>query len=191
MPKKLLQSFFSKDAVQLAKKLLGKKIKYGNCEGIIVETEAYKRDPASHAYKITPRSQIMLDTHGHIYVYVIYGMYHCLNITSNENDVGAVLIRGIEPTNGIEYMKERRAKKRKNPDAIKLKELCSGPGKLCSAFDISKKNNNKVVGEEINFFDAPEVPKSSIVSSSRIGIKEGKELLWRFYIKDNVHVSVK
>ena len=109
----LPQSFFAKDAIQLAKELLGKKIIFGCCEGIIVETEAYKRDPASHAYKITPRSQIMQDTHGHIYVYKIYGMYHCLNVTSNQGDVGAVLIRAIKPTMGLDLMQERRLKKRK------------------------------------------------------------------------------
>ena len=112
----LPQSFFAGDALTIAKQVLGKKIKVGNCTGIVVETEAYKRDPGSHAYKITPRSQIMQDTHGFIYVYVIYGMYHCLNITTNKDDVGAVLIRAIEPINGIEIMQERRVRKRKNKD---------------------------------------------------------------------------
>ena len=149
MSTQLPKSFFSIDAVDLAKKLLGKRIVYGDCEGIIVETEAYKRDPASHAYKITPRSQIMLDTHGHVYVYVIYGMYHCLNFTTNQGDVGAVLIRAIEPTKGIEKMKQRRGKKLKNPRSLKLKDLCSGPSKLCEAFAIDKSNNALEVGKEI------------------------------------------
>lgn len=191
MSKELSSSFFAGDAVEVAQKLLGKKIKCGNCEGIIVETEAYKRDPASHAYKITPRSEIMLNTHGYVYVYVIYGMYHCLNFTTNEDDVGAVLIRAIEPTAGIEEMKVRRSKKRLDPSSLKLKDLCSGPSKLCDAFGIDKNNNALELGEEIQIFDAKEILDLMIHATSRVGITEGKELMWRFYIKGNEYISVK
>lgn len=191
MAKELDQSFFKADAITLAKKLLGKRVVCNGCEGIIVETEAYKQDPASHAFKITERSKIMGDTHGYVYVYLIYGMYNCINFTTNENAVGAVLIRAIEPTHGIDTMKQRRGKGRKNPDSLKHKNLASGPGKLCSAFDITVKHNNQVIGKEIKVFDAKEIPLSQIHTTTRIGINEGKELMWRFYIKGNQHVSVK
>ena len=186
----LPRSYFAGDAVELAKKLLGKKIIFGDCQGIIVETEAYKRDPASHAHKITPRSKIMFETYGYIYVYVIYGIYHCLNITTNEGDVGAVLIRAIKPISGFELMQERRIQKRKNKVKLKVKDLCNGPSKLCDAFGITKKNNNQLVGEEIQIIDALDISLSKIHATSRVGIKEGTDLLWRFYVKDNEYISV-
>ena len=186
------QSFFKGDALDIAKQLLGKKIKVGNCEGIIVETEAYKRDPGSHAYKITPRSQIMQDTHGYVYVYVIYGMYHCLNITTNKDDVGAVLIRAIEPTNGIDVMQKRRLSKHKNKSKqLKLIDLTSGPSKLCVAFNISKENNNKKIKKEIQIFNHGSVKTTDIVATTRIGLTNGKDLPWRFYLKGNGFVSTK
>lgn len=178
---KLAEDFFKRDAVLVAKKLLGKRISYNGCSGIIVETEAYKRDPASHAYKITPRSRIMLETHGKWYIYFIYGMYHCLNITTNANDVGAVLIRAIEPVEGVEKMKKRRG-------TDDLKKLCSGPSKLCQAFGIDKRLNGSGL-DKIKIFDGKKISK--IVKTGRVGIKEEKALPWRFYIKGNRWVSVK
>lgn len=179
--KLMSQSFFKKDAVVVARDLLGKTISFNGCSGVIVETEAYKSDPASHAYKITPRSKIMLETFGKWYIYFIYGMYFCLNITTNGSDVGAVLIRAVQPVGGVEKMKKRRG-----TDLIH--NLCSGPGKLCQAFGISKKLNGTGF-EKIKIFDG-EKPKK-IVSTSRIGIREEKPLPWRFYIKNNEWVSRK
>src|SRR3989338_8233255 len=102
-------SFFTQDAVVVARKLLGKVVSYHGCSGIIVETEAYKADPASHAYRITPRSEIMLTTSGAWYIYFVYGMYYCMNVTTNGvGQVGAVLIRSLEPLDGIAVMKKRR-----------------------------------------------------------------------------------
>ncbi len=178
----LSKEFFKQDAVIVAQKLLGKILQYKNCSGIIVETEAYKSDPASHAYKITPRSKIMLETYAKWYIYFIYGMYYCLNITTNENDVGAVLIRAVQPLEGIEIMKKRRK-------TDNLKNLCSGPGKLCQAFNITKKLNNTELNKTIRILDNK--IKIKIVKTSRIGIKEGQELPWRFYIKNNEWISRK
>ena len=178
---KLSEGFFKRDAVVVARELLGKRISYNGCSGIIVETEAYKRDPASHAYKITPRSKIMLETYGKWYVYFIYGMYHCLNITTNHGNVGAVLIRAIEPVEGISKMKKRRG-------TDDLKKLCSGPSKLCQALGISKDLNGKGL-DVIQIFDGEKINK--IVKTGRVGIKEDKVLPWRFYIKGSKWVSVK
>lgn len=178
----LPKSYFKKDALTVAKNLLGKIISYNGCSGMIVETEAYKSDPASHAYKITPRSRIMLESYGKWYVYFIYGMYHCLNITTNENDIGAVLIRALQPISGTSKMKKRRK-------TDNIKNLCSGPGKLCQAFNITKKQNNTNVNQTIKIYNNPIKPK--ITKTNRIGIKEENPLPWRFYIKESEWVSRK
>lgn len=178
----LKKELFKKDAVELARFLLGKEIRYGNCSGIIVETEAYKNDPASHAYKITPRSRIMLDSYGKWYIYFVYGMFFCLNITTNEGEPGAVLIRALQPIDGIKVMEKRRK-------TTELLNLCSGPGKLCTAFGITKELNGTDLNKEIFLHDCEKLGKFSVGISSRIGIKNGKGLDWRFFVKNNPFVS--
>jgi DNA-3-methyladenine glycosylase len=180
--KALPHSWFVDDAVTLAPRLLGKIIKRGSCTGIIVETEAYTVDPASHAYKLTPRSKIMKETYGHWYIYFTYGMYWCANVTTNKDGTGAVLIRAVEPLKSLGTMRRRR----KLQD---IHSLCSGPAKFCQAFGITDKQNGLPVGDDFVMYDAPEVPRSKIAVSSRIGISKGKKLPWRFYIKDNSFVS--
>ncbi len=182
--KALSKSFFKGDAVLVAKELLGKILRYKGCSGIIIETEAYRSDPASHAYKITPRSEIMLRSYGKWYIYFIYGMYYCLNITTNEGEPGAVLIRAIEPITGIEEMKKRRK-------TDNLKNLCSGPGKLCQALGIDKRLNGTEVNKTIEILEKKNTKNFKIKRTGRIGIKKGKELLWRFLIADNEYVSRK
>lgn len=149
----------------------------------IVETEAYGRDPASHAFKKTERSKLMFDTHGHVYVYLIYGMYECLNFTTEKNEAGAVLIRAVEPLKGIEQMK-------KNRHTEKLNNLCSGPGKLCQALKITRQLNGLKLGKEVKVYDDG-FKMGKIGSSSRIGIKDAQDLQWRFYIEGNGFVSRK
>ncbi len=176
------KSWFEQDSVEIARKLLGAKIEYNNCSGMIVETEAYRDDPASHAHRITPRSRIMLETHAHLYVYFIYGMYHCLNITTNKGSRGAVLIRAVEPVEGISAMEERRKTKI-------FRNLTSGPGKLCSAFGITRELNGKEVNGDFRISQFKKIPESEIGVSSRIGISEGKDFPWRFFITGNPCVS--
>ncbi len=178
--REIKKNFFKKDAVWVAKALLGKKLKFKGCEGIIVETEAYKDDPASHAYKPTPRSMPLIEEYGTIYIYLNYGMYYLLNFTCDENEAGGVLIRAVEPTKGIAAMKKRRNKE-------DITELCNGPGKLCQAFGITMKQHNKSVGDEIHIYDIGK--KVKIKKSKRVGISKGIEYEWRFYIKDNKFVS--
>jgi DNA-3-methyladenine glycosylase len=184
MFKSLPRSWFAADAVELAPKLLGKIVRYRDCAGIVVETEAYTIDSASHAYRITPRSQIMRDTYGHWYVYFTYGMHYCANVTTNKDGIGAVLIRAVEPTEGIEKMEERRG-------TFDAKKLCSGPARFCQAFGITKAENGLAVGGDFVIYDAPEIPADQIGTSSRIGITQGTELPWRFYIKDSAFLSRK
>ncbi len=180
--KPLPKSWFEESALTLAPKLLGKVVKKGGCTGIIVETEAYGTDPASHAYKVTPRSAPMRDTYGHWYVYFTYGMHWCANVTTDKGGVGAVLIRAVEPLAGLGTMKRRRS-------TALVKNLCSGPAKFCQAFGITGAQNKKAVANDFAIYDASEIPASEIATSARIGVKNGKELPWRFYIKGNPFVS--
>ncbi len=202
------KEFFERDAVKVARDLLGKVIsvkvesplrcgrlssplskadasvshpdKY--CKGRIVETEAYGRDPASHAFKKTERSVLMFDSFGHVYVYLIYGMYWCLNFTTNpRGEAGAVLIRAVEPLSGMKKMKERRR-------TDKVDNLCSGPGKLCLALGIDKNFNGLKLGKEIKIHDDG-YKVGKIGKSSRVGIKDALDLEWRFFIRNNKFVS--
>jgi DNA-3-methyladenine glycosylase len=119
---------------------------------------------------------------GHTYVYLIYGMYHCLNIVSGKKGEGeAVLIRALEPVQGIGLMEKRRNTK-------KIENLCSGPGKLTQAFGITRKQNNiSLLEGNLRIYDSPLKPE--ICTSTRIGLSAGKELELRFFIKDNRFVS--
>ncbi len=160
----LKQDFFAENTVGIARDLLGKIIEVNGKRARIVETEAYKQDKASHAYKKTERSKLMFDTYGHVYVYLVYGMYYCLNFTTEKDSVGAVLIRAVEYEN------------------------CNGPGKLCKVLGIDKTHNGTKIGTKLKLFDDGYKVKK-IKTSSRIGIKEGLHLQWRFYIDGNEFVS--
>jgi len=185
----LPKSWFALDAVKLAPKLLGKIVKKGPCVGIIVETEAYTIDPASHAYKLTPRSAPMRDTYGHWYVYFTYGMHWCANVTTNKDGIGAVLIRAVEPIEGIPLMTRRRLSARLGRLNLPKRALCNGPAKFCQAFGISGKENRACVGNDFAICDTPSIAKKDIATSGRIGIKKGTERQWRFYIKNNPCLS--
>src|SRR5436305_5041462 len=122
--------FFARDTVTVARDLIGTTLAASGCAGRIVETEAYTTDAASHAVTRSRQAAIMRETFGHVYVYLIYGMYYCLNVTTERDGIGAVLIRAVEPTRGIERMQERRG-------TSNLRQLTSGPGRLCAAFGIA------------------------------------------------------
>ncbi|MBU0460479.1 MAG: DNA-3-methyladenine glycosylase [Nanoarchaeota archaeon] len=177
----LPQSFFTQDTLKVAQELLGKIISVKGFLARIVETEAYGQDPASHAFKRTERSNLMYATYGHVYVYLIYGMYNCLNFTTEDEKPGAVLIRAVEPLNNIEQLKLNRK-------TTKITNLCSGPGKLCQALGINKNLNGLPLGKEVKLFDDGFVVKK-IGQSSRVGIKDALELQWRVYIEGNEFVS--
>jgi DNA-3-methyladenine glycosylase len=175
------EDFFEARASKVAPKLIGLKLcSCDGCEALITEVEAYegKNDSASHAYKITPRSKIMLDTYAHWYVYFVYGNHYCLNITCGEKEAGACLIREAIPLKGIEVMQRRR-------QAKSIKELCNGPGKLCEAFLINKTFNGTKLGEKL-WLKKPTkkeltlLDKFSLNTLPRIGITSAKTKKWRF-----------
>ncbi len=172
--------FFARNTLDVAQDLLGKKMRYKDCAGIIVETEAYRDDPASHGVRKSRRAALLRETHGRIYVYFVYGMHHCLNFTTEREGVGAVLIRAVQPVKGIEIMKQRRK-------TGNLYELTNGPGKLCQAFEIGMELFGNPVGGTLKLFRATEPVR--IQSARRVGISKAKDLHWRFFIPENPFVS--
>lgn len=188
----LPKEFYEKhDTLTISKLLLGCTLVHespeGRTAGIIVETEAYlQNDPACHAYrKKSVRNAPMFESAGTCYVYLIYGMHYCVNISSGAKDIGeAVLIRALEPTEGIELMQKRR----KNND---LKNLCSGPAKLVQAMGITLDFNFLTLdSDEFHCLESTN-NNFSIVTTTRIGITQGADLPYRFYIKDNRFISRK
>ncbi|NIM46685.1 MAG: DNA-3-methyladenine glycosylase [Candidatus Aenigmarchaeota archaeon] len=184
---RLSRKFYSRNTKTVAKELLGKILVHKKCKGKIVETEAYfgKYDPASHAYcKITKRNIIMYQKPGTAYVYFTYGNHWMFNVVTEKKGIpGAVLIRAVEPLNGIEIMKRRRK-------INNIKNLTNGPGKLTKAFSINKKHNCLDLTKS-NLFIENSNEKFKIVKTTRIGLSKGQEKLLRFYIKDNGFVSKK
>ena len=183
--------FYRDDTVTLARKLLGTclvhRTRQGRIAGRIVETEAYLRDdPACHAARgKTERNAAMFGPPGAAYVYLIYGMYHCFNVVTAPAGVGeAVLIRALEPLEGIELMQRRRGTEN-------LHELCNGPGKLCDALDLTPKMNGvKLTRGALTLTDLPDKPgPDEIVATPRIGISVAVDLPLRFYIKGNHFAS--
>ena len=180
LPKK----FYQRDTVIVAKELLGKKLtrKIGNYEmsGTIIETEAYrhKDDPASHAFRnITDRNKIMFGEVGIAYVYFTYGMHYCFNVVAKKmkTSAGAVLIRGIVPEKGIKKMQENR-------NIENLKNLTNGPAKLTQALEITKEHYGIDLTKKTELYIEEGLEIKKIKKSPRIGIKDGKEMLWNFQI---------
>jgi DNA-3-methyladenine glycosylase len=179
MPQLLTPSYFAQPTLELAPRLLGAVVSVGECAGRIVEIEAYTDDPASHGHRRTARSNIMHDTYGMVYVYFIYGRYHCLNFTTDRHDTGAVLIRALEPLRGIARMQRRRG-------VSDVRVLCNGPGKLCAALGIDASFNWTPVGGRVVI----SAGRAGLVQRSpRIGITKARELHWRFYEEGSEFVS--
>ena len=192
MATKLNREFFRQPTLEIAPALLGKTFvsaKHGRrLSGKIVEVEAYigEDDPASHArFGPTGRNSVMYGDGGHVYVYFIYGMYNMLNfVTEPKGTPAAVLIRALEPLEGILEMTRNRG-----TDSIRA--LCSGPGKLCQAFGVTLEDTGKsLTGRELYVLDE-KIACGRIVSGPRIGIGQGHDLLWRFYDSESKFVSRK
>ena len=188
--------FFRQDTVELARKLLGCLLVHrtpdGVAGGMIVETEAYigAIDKACHAYRNrSERTEIMYHDGGYAYVYFIYGMHHCFNVvTGPEGEGNAVLIRALEPVIGLELMQRRRNTK-------SVRNLCSGPGKLCQALAISKNEYGLdlcATDRPLRLFRYRHISDAQIVATPRINVAYAEEAAawpWRFYVKDNLYVS--
>ena len=179
----------SGEVTTCAKRLLGcllvREIEGKKLVGKIVETEAYhQRDAASHSYRgKTPRTEIMFGPPGFAYVYFTYGMHHCFNVVTGQKGEGsAVLIRALEPVEGIDEMVTRRGR-----GGV---ELTNGPAKLCYAFGIDRKlNKHDLRKPPLQIIAQPKMPSPKITATTRIGISKDTHRKWRFYITDNQYVS--
>ena len=203
---KILENdFFKRDTVEVAKSLIGKKI-IRNISGNffcakIVETEAYLglEDRACHSYggRITDRNKTLYLPGGHIYVYLIYGMYDLLNIvTRDEEHPEAVLIRGVEPLENLDGIsKNRFGKAYEDLSTYQRKNLSNGPGKLSMALEINRSLNGKILSKNYLYIgEGEEVPEKDLVITKRIGIDyagEDANLPLRFCLRDNTYVSKK
>jgi DNA-3-methyladenine glycosylase len=184
----LPRSFYARDAVELSRDLLGKVLVHGETAGIIVETEAYLGgdDLAAHsAAGITPRTRVIFGPPGHAYVYLSYGMHECLNIVAEqEGSPGCVLIRALEPLEGIDIMRARR------PGIRTDRALTSGPGRLTKALAITRAHNGADVTRGDLTIRRPQRPrKFEIDVTPRIGITKCADWPLRFIIHGNLYVS--
>jgi DNA-3-methyladenine glycosylase len=164
--------------------------------GKIVEAEAYcENDPASHSYRgRTRRNEVMFWKGGHLYVYFTYGMHFCANVvTGTEGKGEAVLIRAVEPVEGIDVMKKNRGRRLNisSPHPHSLPHLLTnGPAKFCRAFGIeTKENGADLLEHTIYISDGVRIPRNKVARSSRVGIRNGREKKWRFFVKENPFVS--
>ncbi len=195
--KKLPRDFYTRtDALKVARELLGKLLVVpaengARVSGMIVETEAYlgPLDKASHAYgnRRTRRTETMYGMGGTAYVYFIYGMYFQFNVVTNTAETPhAILIRAVEPVEGLDVMRERRPVKAD-------RQLTNGPGKLCIAMGIDRSfDHADLLGERVWIETHEKVRPRQIASGPRVGIGYAEEYVskpWRFWMRDNIYVS--
>lgn len=184
-------SWLKISAEQAARRLLGcelvSEIGGEMVRAMIVETEAYDQaDEASHAFRgRTPRNDAMFRAAGHLYVYFTYGMHHCCNVVCGEEGFGSgVLVRAVEPIEGLEVIETRRGKSGVN--------VTNGPGKVCAALCIDRTySGHHLSRAPIRLIKKPALPSNVVVESTRIGISKATHELRRFYIRDNPYVSKK
>ena len=184
----LERSFYERPTAEVARALLGKVLVHGPAAGIIVETEAYpgRDDLASHSARgITGRTRVIFGPPGHAYVYLIYGMYECLNlVTEPDGTPGCVLIRALEPVAGIELMRQRR------PAAGKLEDVARGPGRLTMAMAITRDYYGIDVTRGSLVVREPASPRPlEIQATPRVGIRVCAERPLRFILRGNRFVS--
>ena len=183
-PRRLTQTFFARSVHKVAPELIGATLMFKGGGGIIVEVEAYHHtDPAAHSYGgRTERNAVMFGPPGYAYVYRSYGIHWCLNfVCEAEGSASAVLIRAIEPTEGLAAMRRRR-------DVSDVRRLCSGPGKLCQALGITRAQNALPLDAKPFQIFAPLVP-TKVLKGVRIGITKAAEKPWRYGLKGSKFLS--
>ncbi len=200
---KLKRNFYIRDTITVAKELLGcclvHKTPAGITKGQIVEVEAYKgpKDRGAHSYNCrhTPKMDPLYKNGGYAYIFQVYGLNYCLNVvTQNEKMPQAVLIRALEPCDGIELMVKRRKINLLEGKRSKFMNLTNGPSKLCQAFDIKTSLNGiDLCGNELYILSKRQSEDNNkIVAAPRINIdyaEEYKYKLWRFFLEDNEFIS--
>jgi DNA-3-methyladenine glycosylase len=184
--------FYARPVLEVAPQLIGCTLQHGRVSGVIVETEAYhESEPACHAFAgLTPRTRTLFGPPGRAYVYRSYGVHALLNAVCEADGVGAaVLIRALEPVNGIARMRARRGPIGSRP--ARDRELCSGPGKLAQALAIGLGDDGRPLssGPLRILARAGAWRDPLIVEGQRVGITRAVELRWRFCAGENGHVS--
>lgn len=187
---RLLRPFFARYTPDVARDLLGcllvRRIDSEVLSGRIVEVEAYRGsdDPASHSYRgPTKRNSVMFGEAGHVYVFFSYGNHWCLNFTTEgEGQPGAVLIRALEPVEGIEEMKENRG-------VQEVGLLTNGPGKLTEALSIDGAFNGEDLMKSTRLYVQGREEAVRVKASARIGISKGQTRHWRYFVEGNLFVS--
>ena len=179
-------SFFERDPLICARELIGAELIWGNCSGVLVETEAYNAidDEACHTFmRPSTRAFIERNKAGAAYVYFNYGMHWMLNVLVKGRENGFVLIRALEPRTGIERMKKRRK-------LDEVKRLCSGPGKLTQALDITDRHHEMdLCADPRHCFAQNAEATVKVVADQRIGITRSAHLPWRFTLHGSPFVS--
>lgn len=183
-PPRLRRSFFARSVHEVAPDLIGATLLVDGVGGVIVEVEAYHHsDPAAHSYiGRTERNAVMFGPPGHAYVYRSYGIHWCLNfVCEHEGSASAVLIRALEPTQGLATMRRRRG-------VEEARALCSGPGKLAQALAVSIKHNGLPL-DRAPFELRARTSEPDIVTGPRIGITKAVEHPWRYGLKGSRFLS--
>lgn len=199
MPTKLKKDFYKRKVLEVAEELLGKIFVVNDkstgklLKGRIVEVEAYdgRTDEAAHTFRgKTDRNRIMFEEGGYLYIYFTYGIHYCANIVADKKNIGtAVLLRAMEPINGIDIFSQRRFNTTEIDDKMKM-NLLNGPAKICQAFGLDKQNNGTdLLGKDIYILDRPKLKETEIIRGKRIGITRSVDLPWRFFIDNNPFVS--
>ena len=184
----LPRSFYRRDPREVAPDLLGHLLVRGDRVARIVEVEAYcgSEDPGSHAFRgQTRRNATMFGPPGHLYVYFTYGMHWCANAVCGDEGTGwAVLLRAAAPLAGLEEMYAGR------PAARRVRDLCSGPAKLCQAFGIDRAMDGAdLVSRDRGVTIARGAPCPAAVQTTRVGLSAGAEHPWRWYVAGDEHIS--
>jgi DNA-3-methyladenine glycosylase len=174
---------FARHPVEVARRLIGARLTLDGIGGVIVETEAYHHeDPASHSHAgPTARNAAMFGPIGRAYVYRSYGVHWCLNIVCGNDPGSAVLIRALEPVDGLERMRARRG-------LSDPRQLCSGPGKLCQALGVTREHDGLPI-DHAPFAFQPAGDPVDILAGPRIGISKAADLPWRFGLAGSRHLS--
>jgi len=183
-PEPLPQSFFARSVHDVAPQLIGATLTFNNVGGVIVEVEAYHHtDPAAHSYNgKTERNEVMFGPPGHAYVYRSYGIHWCLNfVCEPEGSASAVLIRAIQPTQGLATMRRRR---RLHDE----RRLCSGPGRLCEALAITRAHNGLALDRPpFALYAAQKEPPITV--GARIGLTKAADFPWRYGLSGSPFLS--
>lgn len=182
----LPRSFFERDPLMCARELIGTELVWGKCSGLIVETEAYLtlNDEACHTFtRPSTRAFVERNPAGAVYIYFNYGVHWMLNFLIKGGErTGLILIRALEPRRGLALMKKRRG-------VDDIRRLCSGPGKLTQALEITNRHHETSICAEPRHCLLPRATEVSVMADPRIGISRSKDFPWRFTLRGSEFVS--